>query len=120
MAWTSPRFTDRSTPVSALTPGNVVVMSRICRIGDCSAMLAPSPVGAARPAAPWDRSRRDGRRLLQPELLGGVELRLHEGGLDGVGGDHLRREQEGRDGLDAVVVRLGVVDLHLLTGDDLA
>src|SRR5690625_5869676 len=111
MAWTSPRFTDRSTPVSALTPGNVLVMSRICRIGDCSAMLAPSPVGAARPAAPWDRSRRDGRRLsgadlVEPPLLGGVELRLHEGGLDGVRADHLRRAQEGGDDRDAVVVRL--------------
>src|SRR5690625_1501865 len=115
-AWTSPRLTVRSTSVSARTPGNVLVIRRIWRIGGCVAMGAPR----SRMGRPSRRAVVDGTGdVSESQLLRGEELRVHQGGLDGVGGDHLRRQEAGGHDLHRVVVGRGGGGGVLLTGGEL-
>ena len=133
IAWISPRWTDIDTSCSALTPGKVLVMACISRMGLAmglppSFVVQGAAVGTPRGGRPgptgtvWvpagRRSGRYGSGLAAGDLVLGPVARVDQERLDVVLVDDVRLEEEGRDDLDAVVVRLGVVGLGLLTGEE--
>src|SRR5690242_530961 len=97
MAWISPRCTLRRTSCSAVTPWKRLVMPRISRMG-----------GAAGVMAVTSRSL-DLAFLVVPAV---DEHRLPVRRIN----SHRLEQVRGHD-LDAVVVRLGVVDLGLLAAE---
>src|SRR3954452_9232871 len=124
IAWISPGVTSRLTSLSALTPGNVLVIERISRIGWTISIhtflppvlghnLTPGRVERECPESPFQ----GGHRALPESLLqlvGGVVTGVDEDLLHLVLGHRDRLQEVRRHHPDAVVVGLGVVDLRLL------
>src|SRR5215203_2531596 len=106
----SPVLTVRLTSSSATTPGNSLVMECISRIGLMMLGFLSLRWGV-RGGAPL---RRRGAPHVSLEVGVRVVAGVDQDLLNAVLGDGHRVQQEGRDNLDTVVVRLGVVDLGLL------
>src|SRR3954465_10735460 len=110
MAWMSPRFTVRLTSLSALTPGNSLVIERISRIG--WAIASYLRVGSCGEAGWWWVPRRHGglpghpRQEVLLQVGVGVVTGVDQLLLDRVLGDRDRVQEVGRHDLLAVVVGL--------------